>query len=76
MFQVAQLGAGLDEVSNVLNGALDSPGNLIDILRLDNSLEIVLQNLGEVVCVQLEVCLARLQGTLYTYSAVRNHGST
>jgi hypothetical protein len=49
VFQVAQLSAGLDEVSNVLNGALDSPGNLIDILRLHNSLEVVLQNLGEVV---------------------------
>lgn len=39
----------LDQVANGSVCALDSPGDLVDVLRLDNSLEVVLQNLGEVV---------------------------
>lgn len=57
MIEVVQLSAGLDESSHVLNRSLDGPGNLVNILRLDDSLEIVLQNLGEIVCTKLESCV-------------------
>jgi hypothetical protein len=46
---VAKCGSALEEISDALLRATDSLGNLIDILRLDNSLEVVLQELGEVV---------------------------
>jgi hypothetical protein len=49
LLHVVQLDTGLDDVLDTLNGALDSAGNLIDILRLDNSLQVILQDLGEVV---------------------------
>lgn len=50
LLHVVQLDTSLDEVLHTLDGALDGAGNLIDILRLDDSLQVVLQDLGEVVC--------------------------
>lgn len=41
--------SALDKMADTSVGATDSLGNLINVLRLDNSLEIVLQKLGEVV---------------------------
>jgi len=46
---LADLGALFDESANRPFGTLDGSGNLVDILWLDNSLEVVLQDLGEVV---------------------------
>ena len=49
LLQVVHLRAGADELSNGPFGALDSLGDLVDILRLDDSLQVVLEDLGEVV---------------------------
>jgi hypothetical protein len=46
---VAQSRSALEELANRLD-ALDSPGDLVDILRLDNGLEVIFKKLGEVVC--------------------------
>lgn len=50
LVKVLHLGTALDEVANRFVGALDGLGNLVHILRLDDGLEVVLQHLGEVVC--------------------------
>lgn len=49
VFHVVHLRTSLDEVANTLDGTLDSSGDLVDILRLDNSLQVILQHLCEVV---------------------------
>jgi hypothetical protein len=49
--EVAQRVAALQKLANSLD-ALDSPGNLIDVLRLDNSLQVIFQKFGEVVCLE------------------------
>jgi hypothetical protein len=49
LLHVVQLVTSLDEILDALDGTLDGAGNLIDILRLDNSLQVVFQDLGEVV---------------------------
>lgn len=49
-FQVAQLVACRDEISDLLDRTLDGTRDLIDILGLDDGLQVILQNLGEVVC--------------------------
>lgn len=47
---VAQLITRLEEILHLLDGTLDGSRDLIDVLRLDNSLQVVFQDLGEVVC--------------------------
>jgi hypothetical protein len=49
LLHVVQLVTSFDEILHALDGTLDGAGNLIDILRLDDSLEVVLQDLREVV---------------------------
>ena len=49
LLHVVQLDTSLDEILHALDGTLDSAGNLINILRFDDSLEVILQNLGEII---------------------------
>jgi hypothetical protein len=49
VFHIAHLRPSFDKRLHCFNGALDSSWDLIDILRLDDSFEIILENLGEVV---------------------------
>lgn len=49
VLHVAQGCSALDQVSHTLVGPPDSLGDLINVLRLDNSLEVIFQKLGEVV---------------------------
>ena len=49
LLHIIQLDTSLDEILHALDGTLDGAGNLIDVLRLDDSLQVVLQDLGEVV---------------------------
>jgi hypothetical protein len=46
---VVHLRASLDEVPDVLDRALHSPRDLVDILGLDHGLQVVFQDLGKVV---------------------------
>jgi hypothetical protein len=46
---VVKLDTSLNELGDLLDRALHSAGNLVDILGLNNSLQVVLENLGEVV---------------------------
>ena len=46
---IAERSAAVDEVANLLVCAADSLGDLVDVLGLDNSLEVVLEELGEVI---------------------------
>lgn len=50
MVHVVHLGTSLNKRTDLLHGALDSPGNLVNILRLDDGLQVVFQDLREVVC--------------------------
>jgi hypothetical protein len=43
------LGAGLDEVPDVFGRALHSSRDLVNILRLDHSLQVILKHLREIV---------------------------
>lgn len=49
LLHVVQLDTSLDEILHALDGTLDCAGNLINILRFDDSLEVILQNLGEII---------------------------
>lgn len=49
LLHVVQLDTSRDEILHALDGALDGAGNLINILGLDNSLQVVLQDLGEII---------------------------
>lgn len=49
VLHVVHLGTGLDERSHGVDRSLHSSGNLVDVLRLDHSLQVILQDLGEVV---------------------------
>lgn len=49
VLHVVHLGTGLDERSYSIHRPLHSSGNLVDILWLDDSLQIVFQDLGEVI---------------------------
>lgn len=55
ILSVSKGGTALDKMANALVRATDSLGDLIDILGLDDSLEIVLQELGEVVYVYVKM---------------------
>jgi hypothetical protein len=46
---VAQGVSALEEGANTLVGSTDSLGDLVDVLGLDDGLEVILQELGEVV---------------------------
>lgn len=46
---VAKRGATLNQVADALFGATDSLRDLIDVLGLDDCLEVVFEELGEVV---------------------------
>lgn len=75
--QVIQLSTGLDERTDVLDGSLDGLRNLINVLRLNNSLQVVFQDLGEVVCRLLVRMIPLIPLISFlTYSEARNHGST
>ena len=50
VLHVIQLRTGFDELADVLDRALHCPGDLVDILRLHDSLQVILEDLGEVVC--------------------------
>lgn len=52
LLHVAQRGTALDQESHALVGAPDSLGDLVHILGLDDGLEVILQKLGEVVCLR------------------------
>lgn len=49
ILHVAQRCTALDQVSHALVGSPDSLGDLVDVLGLDDSLEVVFQELGKVV---------------------------
>ena len=49
VFHVVHLRTSFNEWTDRLDGTFDGPRNLVDILRLDNSLQIVFENLGEIV---------------------------
>lgn len=49
MLHVVHLGASLDERTDSLNWPLDGLGDLVDILWLNDSLQVILQDLGKVV---------------------------
>lgn len=53
MFRVAQLDTSLEQLLDVLDRTLDGSGNLVDILRLHDSFQVVLEHLSEVVCTEL-----------------------
>lgn len=53
MFQVVQLVTGLDQLLDVLDRTLNGSGNLVDILRLHDSLQVVLEYLSEIVYMEL-----------------------
>lgn len=71
---VSKGGTALDKVANALLRATDSLGNLIDILGLDNSLKIILQELSEVVYVCVKQVIL-LDCRIVTHSAAQSHGS-
>lgn len=48
--EVVHLRAGANELADSPLGPLDGLGNLVDILGLDDGLEVVFEDLGEVVC--------------------------
>lgn len=46
---VVELRAALDELLHLLDGSLHGAGDLVNVLGLDDGLQVILQNLGEVV---------------------------
>jgi len=50
LIQVPHGAAALDQGLDALVGGADGLGDLVDVLRLDDGLEVVLEQLGEVVC--------------------------
>ena len=76
MFHIVHLGASFDQRFHCLGRALDGLRNLIDILRLDHSLKVIFQNLGEVVYLQVNDKIAEetkgpLEERLEAYSAIQ-----
>lgn len=49
LFGIFERGAALDQVTHALVGAAHSLGDLVNVLRLDDRLEVILKQLGEVV---------------------------
>jgi hypothetical protein len=50
LVEIAQREAAFNQGLDTLVGGADGLGDLVDVLRLDDGLEIVLEQLGEVVC--------------------------
>ena len=67
LFHVTERCSALDEESDTLVGAFNSPGDLVHILRLDHGLEVVLQKLGEIVCFTLSMRAPCLQSRVGQY---------
>jgi hypothetical protein len=57
--------------------AADGFGNLINILRLDNCLQIIFKKLGKVVCIKsaIEVVINRMAFPAMAYSEAQSLGS-
>lgn len=49
MFHIVHLGACSDKRLHLLDWAFDCPGNLVDVLRLDNGLQIIFEDFGKVI---------------------------
>ena len=47
--QIAQLGLLLNQGLDILDGALDGSWQLVDVLRFDNGLEVIFENLCKVI---------------------------
>lgn len=56
MLHVAQFGFCFDQRLDRFDRSLDGPWQLVHILWLDDSLEVILQDLGEVVYPSLAMC--------------------
>ena len=76
MFQVVQLDSSLDQILDIFDRTFDGSGDLVDILRLHDSLQVVLKHLGKVVCAHSIRDQIRISKARNTYSATQNHGST
>ena len=55
MFHIIQLRAGFNKWFNLLHGTLDSPRDLVNILRLNNSFKIIFQHFRKVVCTKVSI---------------------
>ena len=64
-----------DELAHGFIGSFDGLWNLVDILRLDDSLEIIFEDLGKVVCRLLIKTLDSMR-LLAAYFEALSHGST
>lgn len=76
MLQVVQLDSSLDQILYIFDRTFDGSRDLVDILRLHDSLQVVLKHLGEVVCAHSIREQVRISKARSTYSATQNHGST
>lgn len=76
MLQVVQLDSSLDQILDIFDRTFDSSRDLVDILRLHDSLQVVLEHLGKVVCAHSIRDQVRTSKARNTYSATQNHGST
>lgn len=54
MFHVVHLGSTLDQILDILDRTFDGSGDLVHILRLHDSLQVVFEHLGKVVYAWLE----------------------
>ena len=66
MFQVVQLDSSLDQILDIFDRTFDGSGDLVDILRLHDSLQVVLEHLGEIVCAHFirdQVRISKARGT-------------
>ncbi len=74
LVQVVQGKPALDQSLDALVGGADGLGNLVDVLRLDDGLEIILEKLREVVCQRVSpLTVPPEDGN--PYSATRSRGS-
>ena len=74
LIEILHLRAGLNELANGPVGRLDGFGNLVHILRLDHSLEVVFEDLGEVFCKLLAEY--RILWHAVAHFVAQSHGST
>jgi len=74
LLEVVHLSSALDQSLDRLIGCADSSWNLVNILRLDNGLQVILEELGKVVYALIS--LKTLPGVLrITHSEAQNRGS-
>lgn len=74
LLKVVHLGSALNESLDGLVSCTDSSWNLVDILRLDNGLQVILEELGEVVCSTVRT-YTQSRCFCSTHSEAQNHGS-